>query len=118
MKRNTLIEHKETVIVCEENGLVSLNYNVLLTTPKINTIIKPIVPVVTVKLILPCINCGKTNHSIETYHNRKREVLVVLIAIVKSTKLVARTKTQHVKSRKIHVHYPFIICSNVEHRSR
>jgi hypothetical protein len=27
MKRNTLIEHKEVVVVCEENGLVSLSYN-------------------------------------------------------------------------------------------
>jgi hypothetical protein len=34
----------------------------------------------------------------------------------KSTKLVARTKTQLVKSGKIHVHYPCIIYFNVEHR--
>jgi hypothetical protein len=33
MKRNTLIEHKETTIICEESGHVSLNYNTLLTTP-------------------------------------------------------------------------------------
>jgi hypothetical protein len=33
MKINTLIEHKD-VIVCKENGLVSLSYNALLTTPK------------------------------------------------------------------------------------
>jgi hypothetical protein len=32
MKWDTLIEHKEVVILCEENGLVSLKYNVLLTT--------------------------------------------------------------------------------------
>jgi hypothetical protein len=28
-----LIKHKEDDVVCEENGLISLNYNVLLTTP-------------------------------------------------------------------------------------
>jgi hypothetical protein len=33
MRRNTLTEHKEVVVVCEESGLISLNYNVLLTTP-------------------------------------------------------------------------------------
>jgi hypothetical protein len=38
--RNTLIEHKEATIVCEESGLVNLNYNLLLTTPKANAIIK------------------------------------------------------------------------------
>jgi hypothetical protein len=35
MKQNTLIEHKEVIVVCEENGHVTLNYNVLLTTPKV-----------------------------------------------------------------------------------
>jgi hypothetical protein len=39
-KRNTLIEHKETNIICEESGLVSLSYNVLLTTPNIGIITK------------------------------------------------------------------------------
>jgi hypothetical protein len=29
MRRNTLIEHKIVVVVCEESGHVSLNYNVL-----------------------------------------------------------------------------------------
>jgi hypothetical protein len=53
---------------------------------------------------------------VETCHNKKREVLVVLTAIIKSTKLVAKTKTQPVKSRKIHVCYPYIIYSNIEHR--
>jgi hypothetical protein len=27
MKRDTLIEHKEVVVVCEESGLVTLSYN-------------------------------------------------------------------------------------------
>jgi hypothetical protein len=32
MKRNTFIEHKEDVVVCEESGHVNMSYNVLLTT--------------------------------------------------------------------------------------
>ncbi len=49
MRRNTLIEHKEIVVVCEESGPVSLSFNALLTTLKANTVVKPIVHVVTTK---------------------------------------------------------------------
>ncbi len=94
-----------------------MSYNALLTTLEINIVVKPIVPAIIVKLTLPCINCGKTNHLVETCHNRKREVLVVPTTTFKSTKPIARTKTQLVKSRKIHVHYPCIIYFNVEHKS-
>jgi hypothetical protein len=38
MKRNTLIEHKEAIVICEENGPISLNYNVWLTTLKADII--------------------------------------------------------------------------------
>ncbi len=38
--------------------------------------------------------------------------------IVKSIELVARTKTQPIKLGKIPAHYPYIICSSIEHRSR
>jgi len=88
MKINTLIEHKEIVVVCAESGPISLSYNVLLTTPKANIIIKPIVPIVIVKSTLTCTNCGKTGHSVETCHNRKIEVPVVPITILKSTEHV------------------------------
>jgi hypothetical protein len=40
MKKIILIKHKEVVVVYEENELVSLNYNVILTTPKVNAIVK------------------------------------------------------------------------------
>jgi hypothetical protein len=85
MKRNILIEHKEVVIICEESGPISMNYNVLLTTTKANVRIKPIVLAVTTKSALTCTNCGKIGHLVETCHNTKKEVLVVPIAIVKST---------------------------------
>jgi hypothetical protein len=71
MKWDTLIEHKDVVIVCEENGHVSLNCNVSLTTPKANVVAKPIVPIVMVKSTLTYINCGKTCHILETCHNQK-----------------------------------------------
>jgi hypothetical protein len=89
MRRNTSIEHKEAVVVCEENGLVSLNYNALLTTPKVNIVVKPIIHVITIKSALTCTNCGKTNHLVKTCHNKKIEVPFVPTAIVKSTKPIA-----------------------------
>jgi hypothetical protein len=84
MKINTLIKHKEVVVVCEESGPINLSFNVLLTTLEANVGIKLIVLVVTTKSSLNYTNCGKTNHSVETCHNRKMEVPVVPIAIVKS----------------------------------
>jgi hypothetical protein len=88
MKKNTLIEHKEVVVICEESGLISLSYNVLLTTPKTNTMVKPIVPVVIDKSTLTYTNCGKKKY----YHNKKKEVLVVPTTTIKSTKPVAKIK--------------------------
>jgi hypothetical protein len=105
-------------MVCEESGPISLSYNALLTTPKANVIVKLVVFIITIKSTLTCINYGKTSHSMETRHNRKREVLVVLTVLVKSIKHVGGTKTQLVKSRKVQVRYPYIICFNVEHRSK
>jgi hypothetical protein len=72
MKRNILIEHKEDAIVCEENGHVNLNYNILPTKLEVNTIVKHVIFVVRAKSTLTFINCGKIGHLIETCHNRKR----------------------------------------------
>jgi hypothetical protein len=69
MRRNTLIEHKEVVVVCEESGPISLNYNVLLTTPETKTIVKHVIHVVITISALACTNYGKISHSIKTYHN-------------------------------------------------
>jgi hypothetical protein len=93
MKRITLIEHKEAVVICEENGLVSLSYNVLLTTPKANAIVEHVVPIVTIKSTLTYTNCGKIGHSMETCYNRKKEVLVVPITTIKSIEPIVGTKT-------------------------
>jgi hypothetical protein len=71
-----------------ESGPINLSYNVLLTTPKFNIVVKLVVPIIIVKSTLTCTNCGKTGHSIETCHNKKREVPVVPTTILKSTKLV------------------------------
>ncbi len=112
------LEHKKATIVCEENGPISLNYNVILTTPKVNVVVKPIIPTVTTKSTLTCTNCGKTSQSMETYHNRKIEVPIVPITIVMSIKLVVGTKVQLVKLGKTPLHYPCIIFSSIEHRSK
>jgi hypothetical protein len=73
MRRNTLIEHKEATIVCEESGPINMNYNALLTTLETNIIVKHVVPIVIAKSTLTCTNCGKTDHLVEAYHNRKKK---------------------------------------------
>jgi hypothetical protein len=74
VKRNILIEHKKTTIVCEESGTVSLSYNDLVNTLEVNTVVKPVIPIVTIKSTLTCANYGKTSHSVETCHNKKRKL--------------------------------------------
>jgi hypothetical protein len=92
MKRDTLIEHMEVLIVCEKSGPFNLSYNSLLTTPKANIVVKPIVLVVKAKSTLTYTHCGKTCHSLETNDNRKRELPIVPTTIVKSTKPTTKTK--------------------------
>jgi len=117
MKKYTLIEHKEAIVVCEESGLVNLNYNVLLTTLKANIVVKPIVLVVTTKSILIYTNCGKIGHSLKICHNRKIKVPIVPTTTIKSIESIVETKTQLVKLGRILVRYLCIICSNAKHIS-
>jgi hypothetical protein len=49
MKRNTLMEHKKVVVVCEKNGLISLNYDTLLSALETDTIEKHVIHVTTIK---------------------------------------------------------------------
>jgi hypothetical protein len=116
MKWDTLIEHKEVVIVCEENGPVSLNYNVLLTTPKANVLVKPIVPIVIAKSTLTYTDCGKTCHILQTCHNHKWKVPVSPTTKINYIELVVGTNAQPIKLVRILLHYPHIIYSSVEHR--
>jgi hypothetical protein len=115
MKWDTLIEHK-VLIICEENGLVSLNYNVLLTTPKANVIVKPIVFIIIAKYTLTYTNCGKTCHILETCHNQKWKVPVSLTTTINYIKLVVGTNAQPIKLVRIPLHCPHIIYSSVKHR--
>jgi hypothetical protein len=105
MKRFTLIEHKESAIVCEKSGLVSLSYNGLLTTPKVNIVVKLVVPTITIKSTLTCTNCGKTNHLVEICHKKKRKVLVVPTTTVKFIEPVVGLKPNLLNQEK----YLFVI---------
>jgi len=101
MKKNTLIKHKKIVVICEESGPISLSYNVILNRLEVNIVVKHVILTIIAKSTLTCTNCGKTNHSVETCHNRKKKVPIVPTIIVKSTECVTRTKTQIVKFGKI-----------------
>jgi len=43
MTRNTLIKHKEVVMIYEKNGWVIVNYNVLITQSESKLVAQPIV---------------------------------------------------------------------------
>jgi hypothetical protein len=75
MKINALIKHKEAIVVCDESGLVSMSYNVLLTTQEANVGVKHIIFIVTIKSTLTYTNCGKTGHFVEICHDRKSDAL-------------------------------------------
>jgi hypothetical protein len=47
--KHTFVKHKEVEMICEENGLVITNYNVLITQPKSKPIAQPIVNYTTIK---------------------------------------------------------------------
>jgi hypothetical protein len=66
---------------------------------KANEGVKPIILVVIAKSSLTWNYYCKTDHSVETCHNKKTKVPIVLIITFKSMKHIARTKTQLVKSR-------------------
>jgi len=76
--KDTLIKHKEVVIVCKESEPISKSYNDTLTTPKTNTIIKTIVNCISTKSSLVCISYGITSHIIETCHKQKERNINIM----------------------------------------
>jgi hypothetical protein len=102
MKRDTLIEHKETIVLCEENGLINLSFNVLLTTQEANIVAKLVILVAITKLALTCSNCGKTCHTFETCHNIKKDVIIILIVVIKSDAPPNSLKDSNMSSKVKH----------------
>jgi hypothetical protein len=49
-------KYKEVVVICEESGLVTISYNVILITPNINTLATTVVSNISTKSLLICIN--------------------------------------------------------------
>lgn len=59
---------KEVTVVCQESGLINLNYDELLTTPEVNIVTKPMVLFVTcAKSTSTCTNYGETGHTLDTW---------------------------------------------------
>jgi hypothetical protein len=52
------------------------------------------------------------------YHNKKREVHVILVVPTKTIESIIEVTTQLTKPMKVPLQYPCIICSNMEHRLR
>jgi hypothetical protein len=106
MVRDSLIKHKEDVVICEESGPIIANYNALITHPKSKPITQPIITYTTTKQPLTYSNCGETHHVKKTRcHNRKIKEHVALIV---STK---------VKLARVLLRFPSIICSSSKHHA-
>ncbi len=59
MARDTLIKHKEIVVICEKNGPIIANYNILITQLESKLIAQPIITYTTSRQQLTCSNYGK-----------------------------------------------------------
>jgi hypothetical protein len=88
MIRYTLIKHWEAAMICEENGPVIADYNVLITQLEFKLITQPIVHYITTKHPPTCSNYGKIGHDKEICHKQKREEPIVLIVPTKNIELV------------------------------
>jgi hypothetical protein len=117
MMKDTLIKHKEAIVIYEESGLVIANYNVLIIQPKSKPVAQFIVTYTIAKQQLTYSNCGKIGHAKETCHNKKREELAALIVPTKVVKLVVEVTAQLVKPTRVPLRYPCYICFSSKHHA-
>ncbi len=110
MTRNTLVKHKEAIMICKESGPNIANYNVLITQLESKSVAQPIVTYTIAKQQLTYSNCGKTSHAKETCHNKKKERSIDVIVFTKVINLVVEVTAQLVKPTKMPLRYPCIIC--------
>jgi hypothetical protein len=85
-------------------------------TPKANGIMFNLIIHATVISTSTCINSSKIGHILETYHNWKKEVVLVSTVVIKFIKHVTWSNAQPIKPIKILLHYPCIICFGVDYQ--
>jgi hypothetical protein len=89
MKKETLHQHKEGALVCEE-GIFEVKIINNLSVPQSSKAILVQKPqTITKKIGMYCTNCRKTNHNVETCRIKRMEnhVLVVLEVITQYIKV-------------------------------
>jgi hypothetical protein len=117
MARDTLIKHKEVVMIYEESGSIIANCNALIIHLESKLVPQLVFTYITIKQWLTYSNCGKTSHAKKTCHNKKKEERVVPITSIKVVELVVGVITQPIKPARLPLKYPCIICSYSEHRA-
>jgi hypothetical protein len=117
MIRNTLIKHKEIVVICEESRLVIANHHTLITQPKSKLVAQHVVTYTIARQQLTCSNYGKIGHVEKPRHNKKKEEPTIPIVPIKVIELVAKVFTQPAKLARMPLRYPCIICFNFEHHA-
>ncbi len=93
MIRDTLIKHKEAIVICEESGPVIANYIALSTQPESKPIAQPLINYTIVKQPLTCSNYGITSHAKEIYRNKKREEAIIHVVPTKIVEHVIELTT-------------------------
>jgi len=79
MKRETLQQHKETILVCEEGifDIEAINNLLVPYNGKIVLVQKP--QIVLEKIRMYCINCHRINHNVETRRIKRKEYLIPVV---------------------------------------
>jgi hypothetical protein len=82
MKRETLQQHKEAILVCEERifYIKTINNMSIPYNGKIILVQKP--QIVLEKIGMYCLNCQKTNHNVETRRIKRKEYPVPVLSWV------------------------------------
>jgi len=117
VKRDTVIKHKEIIVICEKSEMVIGNKNYLLTQLDSKSTTQSIVSYTITNQPLTCSKCGKIGHAKEICHNKKREEHVIHVVHIKVVELVSKVTTQLIKPIKVPLKYPCVIYFSFEHHA-
>ncbi len=114
MIRDALIKHKESIVMCEESGLVIANCNALSTQPKSKPVAQPLINYIITKQPLTCSNYGIKSHAKEIHHNIEREEVIVHVVPTKVVEHVIELITHMLYQLQYPCNIHAITCSSYE----
>ncbi len=91
MKRSTLQQHKEAVMLCEKGMTITKTRSALLIPHSIKKAILTKTQSNTRKIDKHCTNCGLTNHNVETCKKNKDQTTVATIEATRPSQKTQKT---------------------------